>query len=76
MLNMDRFSTDELKMFSDILEKCLLDPSCQIPLTVMARRFSDAVEAGVTQPHTLEAIIIGAGTSPGGLGLPPSMRGS
>ena len=76
MLNMDKFSTDELKMFSNILEKCLHDPACQVPLTVMAQRFSDAVEAGVTQPHTLEAIILGAGTSPGGLGLPPSMRGS
>jgi hypothetical protein len=34
---------NELKMFSDILEKCLLDPTCQIPLTVMARRFSEAI---------------------------------
>jgi hypothetical protein len=76
MLDIDRLSPEEMKLFNDLLDEVLKDPSCTVPLTVMARRFLTALDAGVRDAGTMRLIILGAGTSPGGFGLPPAMRGS
>lgn len=74
MLDIYKLTNEELKLFNEILEEVLRDASCQIPLTILADRFSKAINAGVRDTATMKAIIRGGGTSPGGLGLTSSKR--
>lgn len=72
MLDIDKLTTQELKLFNDLLDEILRDPSCTVPLTVMARRFNNGLNAGVRDADTMRSIILGRA----GLDWPPAMRGS
>lgn len=77
MLDISTFSTKDLKLFNDLIDDVLRDPAtAELGVTVIARRFCDALEAGERDPTRLRAAVVGAETFPGDLDWPLAKRPS